>query len=45
MFLGTEVVPWFPTMRIYRQPTPGDWQAVFSHIATDVMSLRAGLPA
>ena len=45
MFLGTEVVPWFPTMRVYRQPTPGDWQTVFTHIATAVMSLRAGLPA
>ena len=45
MFLGTEVVPWFPTMRVYRQPTPGDWQTVFTYIAMDITSLRAELPA
>ncbi len=24
--------PWYPTMRIFRQQTPGDWQAVFAEI-------------
>ncbi len=24
--------PWYPTMRIFRQQTPGDWQAVFTEI-------------
>ena len=25
--------PWYPTMRLFRQPRPGDWGAVFRHIA------------
>lgn len=29
--------PWYPTLRLYRQPTPGDWTAVFEAMA-------AGLP-
>ena len=24
--------PWYPTMRIFRQPTPGDWRTVLSQI-------------
>jgi hypothetical protein len=34
--------PWYPTMRIYRQPRPGDWDAVIEHVAAD---LRAWLRA
>jgi tetratricopeptide (TPR) repeat protein len=26
--------PWYPTMRLFRQTSPGDWTAVFSRIAT-----------
>ncbi|MBL1174304.1 FkbM family methyltransferase [Pantanalinema sp. GBBB05] len=26
--------PWYPTMRLFRQPQPGDWQTVFQHIMT-----------
>jgi hypothetical protein len=25
--------PWYPTMRLFRQPTPGDWNGVFDQIA------------
>ena len=30
--------PWYPTMRLFRQPRPGDWGAVASRIATALRS-------
>ena len=38
----SEHSPWYPTMRLYRQPTEGDWAAVFARIAADVW---AAVPA
>jgi Flp pilus assembly protein TadD len=37
--LGTEVLPWFPTMRLYRQSRPGDWQNVLARLAEDIVRL------
>jgi hypothetical protein len=34
--LGTTVHPWFPTVRVYRQSQPGDWQSVFARMANDL---------
>jgi tetratricopeptide (TPR) repeat protein len=34
--LGTAVLPWFPTMRLYRQPQPGDWRGALARIARDL---------
>jgi tetratricopeptide (TPR) repeat protein len=31
---------WYPTMRLFRQPTPGDWTSVFSKIAAAITSRR-----
>jgi hypothetical protein len=41
--LGTEVSPWFPSMRLYRQPRPGDWTGAFERIATDLQRLLQGV--
>ena len=31
--LGREDSPWYPSMRLFRQKTPGDWKDVFQRIA------------
>lgn len=28
--------PWYPTARLFRQPKPGDWSAVFAQIAAEL---------
>lgn len=34
--------PWYPSMRLYRQATPGDWSPEIARITTDVAALRSG---
>lgn len=31
--------PWYPTMRLYRQSRPGDWEEVFRRIAIDLAAI------
>ncbi len=32
--------PWYPTMKLYRQPSRDDWASVFDRIAADVAGLK-----
>jgi hypothetical protein len=34
--LTSESTPWYPTMRLFRQPTAGDWSSVMDQIATTI---------
>lgn len=37
--LDTPTSPWYPTMRLFRQPSPGDWAAVMDSIAQELRHL------
>jgi hypothetical protein len=30
--LGRDDSPWYPTARLFRQPTAGDWTRVIAHV-------------
>jgi len=34
--------PWYPTMRLFRQPTAGDWNSVIGEV---VKTLKSEVPA
>ena len=37
--LGREDSPWYPTMRLFRQARPGDWDALFWRLTQDLATL------
>jgi len=40
---GRRDSPWYPTLRLYRQTTPGDWAPVLAEVVRDLHS-QAGSP-
>ena len=40
-FLNREDSPWYPSMRLIRQKSPGDWDELFERVATDLEKLAA----
>ena len=40
--LDREDSPWYPTMRIFRQPSPGDWNEVLRKVADALAQKFAG---
>jgi tetratricopeptide (TPR) repeat protein len=41
-FLDRDESPWYPTMRIFRQPRPGDWASVIQRVADALGRFVAG---
>lgn len=37
--LDREDSPWYPTMRLFRQPAPGDWRSVTQRIAVELKNI------
>jgi Flp pilus assembly protein TadD len=37
--IGREDSPWYPTMRLFRQRSPGDWQGLVSRVRRELQSL------
>jgi tetratricopeptide (TPR) repeat protein len=35
--LKSETTPWYPTMRLFRQPQPGDWHSVLRRVASEIV--------
>jgi len=37
--LDREDSPWYPTMRLFRQPAPGDWASIITRLAAQLTML------
>jgi hypothetical protein len=44
--LDREDTPWYPTLRLFRQPSRGDWTSTIARVGQELAVLqRAGRPA
>jgi len=40
--LNRDDSPWYPTLRQFRQPSPGDWESVIRRVRDSLLALAAG---
>jgi hypothetical protein len=40
--LDRDDTPWYPTMRLFRQPAPGDWSSVIHRVSEQLKVLAGG---
>ena len=40
--LGSETTPWYPRMRLFRQPERGDWDRVVERVASELRAVVGG---
>jgi len=43
--IGRDDSPWYPTMRLFRQTSPGDWQGLLERVGRELETLAAKPPA
>jgi tetratricopeptide (TPR) repeat protein len=41
---GRSDSPWYPTLRLFRQPSPGDWESVICAVAHELKSIAMIVP-
>jgi ADP-heptose:LPS heptosyltransferase len=37
--LGADTTPWYPKLRLFRQPRPGDWDGLFNELRAALLQM------